>query len=109
MRKPSRRRPRPHDGGFYREIDGPAGLVESKRSTGLSHSSSSAIAALSRRQGVLGPELPPGRRDRRPASSWPTTPRPARSCGGGGLVPPGEPGDETWGDVPYEDRVHVGS
>ena len=26
------------------------------------------------------------------------------------LVPaPGEPGDETWGDVPYEDRVHVGS
>ncbi|MGW8370395.1 MAG: outer membrane protein assembly factor BamB family protein, partial [Gammaproteobacteria bacterium] len=21
---------------------------------------------------------------------------------------PGEPGDETWGDVPYEDRVHVG-
>ena len=23
--------------------------------------------------------------------------------------PPGEPGDETWGDVPYEDRVHVGS
>ena len=26
------------------------------------------------------------------------------------LVPaPGEPGDETWGTVPYEDRVHVGS
>ena len=26
------------------------------------------------------------------------------------LVPaPGEPGDETWGGVPYEDRVHVGS
>ena len=26
------------------------------------------------------------------------------------LVPaPGEPGDETWGDVPYEERVHVGS
>ena len=26
------------------------------------------------------------------------------------LVPaPGEPGDETWGDVPYEDRVHVGA
>ena len=26
------------------------------------------------------------------------------------LVPaPGEPGDETWGDVPYDDRVHVGS
>ena len=26
------------------------------------------------------------------------------------LVPaPGEPGDETWGDVPFEDRVHVGS
>ena len=26
------------------------------------------------------------------------------------LVPaPGEPGDETWGDVPYENRVHVGS
>ena len=25
------------------------------------------------------------------------------------LVPaPGEPGDETWGDVPYEDRVHSG-
>ena len=48
-----------HDGGFYREIDGPAGLVESARSTGLSHSSSSAVAALSRRQGVLGPELPP--------------------------------------------------
>jgi PQQ-dependent dehydrogenase (methanol/ethanol family) len=22
---------------------------------------------------------------------------------------PGEPGDETWGDVPYEQRVHVGS
>ena len=59
MRKPSRRRPRPHVGGFYREIDGPAGLVESVRSTGLSHSSSSAIAALGRRQGVLGPELPP--------------------------------------------------
>ena len=59
MRKPSSRRPRPHDRGFYREIDGPAGLVESARSTGLSHSSSSAIAALSRRQGVLGPELPP--------------------------------------------------
>ncbi len=26
------------------------------------------------------------------------------------LVPaPGEPGDDTWGDVPYEDRVHVGA
>ena len=26
------------------------------------------------------------------------------------LVPaPGEPGDETWGNVPYEDRVHVGA
>lgn len=26
------------------------------------------------------------------------------------LVPaPGEPGDETWGDVPFEERVHVGS
>ena len=26
------------------------------------------------------------------------------------LVPaPGEPGDETWGSVPYEDRVHVGA
>ena len=26
------------------------------------------------------------------------------------LVPrPGEPGDETWGDVPYEERMHVGS
>ena len=26
------------------------------------------------------------------------------------LVPaPGEPRDETWGDAPYEDRVHVGS
>ena len=26
------------------------------------------------------------------------------------LVPaPGEPGDQTWGDGPYEDRVHVGS
>ena len=26
------------------------------------------------------------------------------------LVPaPGEPGDETWGGVPYEERVHVGS
>ena len=26
------------------------------------------------------------------------------------LVPaPGEPGDETWGSVPYEERVHVGS
>ena len=24
-------------------------------------------------------------------------------------APPGEPADETWGDVPYEDRVHVGS
>ena len=24
-------------------------------------------------------------------------------------APPGEPGDETWGDVSYEDRVHVGS
>jgi PQQ-dependent dehydrogenase (methanol/ethanol family) len=22
---------------------------------------------------------------------------------------PGEPGDETWGDVPYEERIHVGS
>ena len=27
-----------------------------------------------------------------------------------GLIPaPGEPGDETWGDVPYERRAHVGS
>ena len=27
-----------------------------------------------------------------------------------GLVPaPGEPGDETWGGVPYEERMHVGS
>jgi alcohol dehydrogenase (cytochrome c) len=27
-----------------------------------------------------------------------------------GLIPaPGEPGDETWGGVPYEDRTHVGS
>ena len=26
------------------------------------------------------------------------------------LIPaPGEPGDETWGDVPFEDRAHVGS
>jgi PQQ-dependent dehydrogenase (methanol/ethanol family) len=26
------------------------------------------------------------------------------------LIPkPGEPGDETWGDVPYEERAHVGS
>ena len=26
------------------------------------------------------------------------------------LIPaPGEPGDETWGDVPYEERVHVGA
>ena len=25
-----------------------------------------------------------------------------------GRVPPGERGDETWGDVPYEERVHVG-
>ena len=26
------------------------------------------------------------------------------------LIPaPGEPGDETWGDVPYEDRKHVGA
>ena len=26
------------------------------------------------------------------------------------LIPkPGEPGDETWGDVPYEERMHVGS
>jgi len=26
------------------------------------------------------------------------------------LIPaPGEPGDETWGDVPYEDRTHVGA
>ena len=27
-----------------------------------------------------------------------------------GLIPaPGEPGNETWGDVPYEERTHVGS
>ena len=49
-------------------------------STGLSHSSSPAVAALSRRQGVLRPELPPMGGAEGPASSWPTTPRPARSC-----------------------------
>ena len=27
-----------------------------------------------------------------------------------GLIPaPGEPGDETWGDIPYEERKHVGA
>ena len=62
-----------------------------------------------------------GRARRRPDTRWGD-----RSGGAGGLqngpecggaelwrtrlVPaPGEPGDETWGGVPYEDRVHVGS
>ena len=35
--------------------------------------------------------------------------RPAGSCGARGTIPkPGEPGDETWGDIPYEKRWHVG-
>ena len=109
MRKPSRRRPRPHDGGLYPEIDGPAGPSRIRTQHGVE-----PFEQL----GDRGIEPPARRsragaaargRDRRPASSWHTTPRPTRSCGAGGSCAPGEPGDETWGDVPYEDRVHVGS
>ena len=96
-------------GGFYREIDGPAGLVESARSTGLSHSRCSVIAPLSRRQGVLG-------RSCRPWAGPEACVIVAHDAETGEelwrrwLVPAlGEPGDETCGDVPYEDRVHVGS
>ncbi len=31
------------------------------------------------------------------------------ACLAAALSAPGEPGDETWGGVPYEERVHVGS
>ena len=62
----------------------------------------------SRRQGVLGPELPPvdgirGVRHRGPRR------RDRRAVARRLMPTPGEPGDETWGDVPYEDRVHEGS
>ena len=47
---------------------------------------------------------------RTPASSPPTTRRPARRSGGGApFRPRAEPGDETWGGIPFEERVHVGS
>ena len=50
----------------------------------------------------------PTRRTKR-ASSRRTTPRPARSCGARARFRAGEPGDETWGDVPMEQRWHVGT
>ena len=50
-----------------------------------------------------------GRGPRRVSSS-PTTPRPVPSCGAGGSCRHrASRGDETWGDGPYEERVHVGS
>ena len=48
-------------------------------------------------------------RDPQRASSWPTTPRPARSCGGRRVVRPPRARRRDRGDVPYEDRVSRGS
>ena len=47
-------------------------------------------------------------------SSRPSTPSPATSAGSTGatgrtIPAPGEPGDESWGGVPFEDRKHVGA
>ena len=48
---------------------------------------------------------PPRLRNRRPRRG-----DGARSCGGRRLIPgPGEPGNETWGSVPFEERGHVGA
>ena len=46
----------------------------------------------------------------RRASSPPTTPRTGEELWRTRTIPaPGEPGDESWGDVPYEERKHVGA
>ena len=58
----------------------------------------------------LRSELPARVGDPSRASSWPTTRAPDEELWRRRTVPaPGEPGDETWGGVPYEQRVHVGT
>ena len=62
------------------------------------------------RQGHHGPSVPARARPAIRASSRRTTRRPARSSGARARFPrKGEPGDETWGDVPMEQRWHVGT
>ena len=105
MRKPSRRSPRPREG--HSNARSTARPAWSNPHAGLSRSSSSAIAPLSRRPSVFGPALPPvggtgGLRHRGPRRE--TGEELWRQ-----LVRPGEPGDETWGEVPYEDSVHAES
>ena len=63
-----------------------------------------------RRQGHLRAELRPGGWSRGRASSPPTTAATGAELWRTRLIPaPGEPGDESWGDVPYEERKHVGA
>ena len=77
-------------GQFYREIDGPAGRPI-RTHHGLSHSSSSATAALSRRQGVLRAGVAVRGRDPRRASSWPRRRDRRGSCDGGSRPPATSP------------------
>ena len=65
----------------------------------------SSPTARSSRAGAACPRAGPT-----PASSPPTTPTPARKLWRRRTIPaPGEPGDETWGGVPFEERRHVGA
>ena len=63
-----------------------------------------------RRPGHLRPELPAPGRARVVRRRGATTRGTGEELWRRRTVPaPGEPGDETWGDVPYEERVHVGT
>ena len=105
---PSRRRPRPHDGEFYREIDGPAGPRRSRTQHRVE-----PFEQLGDHD-VEPPAKPLSRRSCRPWAGPEACVIVTHDAETGEklwrqLVCPGEPGDETWGEVPYEDRVHAGS